>query len=189
MSNTTNILIVGVGGQGTILASNIITYAAMNAGLDAKKSEIHGMSQRGGSVFSHVRFGEKVSSPVIPKGKVDVLVSLEEMETARWTEYLNKDSKVIILKNRILPANVTEYPEGIIAELAAEFVNTIVIDPKEYTEKLGSEKFLNVFQLGALSNYVASISNDNWKNAIEELVPQGTFEKNHEAFIAGKNYK
>ena len=97
MDKVFNLLIVGVGGQGTILASNIVTQAAMNAGLDAKKSEIHGMSQRGGAVFSHVRFGKKVYSPVIAKGNVDVLISLEEMETLRWTEFLNKDSQLIVL--------------------------------------------------------------------------------------------
>lgn len=183
----TNILIVGVGGQGTILASNVVSYAAMNAGLDVKKSEIHGMSQRGGSVFSHVRFGKTVSSPVIPLGEVDVLISLEEMETARWLDYLNKDSKVIILTNRIFPANVTVYPEGIVSEISAKLTNTIAIDPKKYTEKLGNEKFLNIFLLGVLSKFI-QIPDDCWNKAIKSLVPEGTFDKNLEAFNAGKNY-
>lgn len=188
MDKVFNLLIVGVGGQGTILASNIVTQAAMNAGLDAKKSEIHGMSQRGGTVFSHVRFGKKVFSPVIPKGKVDVLISLEEMETLRWTQFLNRNSRLILLNNRILPANTAEYPEGLTERIKAQFDNVISIDPKEYTQKLGNAKFLNVFLLGVLSNYV-DLSEDCWKDAIEALVPQGTFEKNYEAFLIGKECK
>lgn len=188
MDRVFNLLIVGVGGQGTILASNIVTEAAMNAGLDAKKSEIHGMSQRGGSVFSHVRFGKEVHSPVIPKGCVDVIISLEEMEAARWTEFLNEDSKIIVLTNRILPANLTEYPEGVIAKMKEKFKNVITIDPEVYTERLGSNKYLNVFILGLLSNYV-EIDEDCWKKAITALVPQGTAEKNYEAFVMGKKLK
>lgn len=188
MNKVFNLLIVGVGGQGTILASNIVTQAAINAGLDAKKSEIHGMSQRGGAVFSHVRFGKKVFSPVIAKGKVDVLLSLEEMETLRWTEFLNKNSRLIVLNNRILPINATTYPEGLTEKIKMQFNNVISIDPQEYTEKLGNAKFLNVFLLGVLSNYV-DLSENCWKNAIKTLVPQGTFEKNYEAFLIGKECK
>ena len=188
MDKVFNLLIVGVGGQGTILASNIVTQAAMNAGLDAKKSEIHGMSQRGGAVFSHVRFGKKVYSPVIAKGNVDVLISLEEMETLRWTEFLNKDSQLIVLNNRILPANTAEYPQGLTDKIKSQLNNVVSIDPEEYSKKLGNAKYLNVFLLGVLSNYV-ELPEDCWKNAIESLVPQGTFDKNYEAFLTGKEYK
>lgn len=188
MEKVFNLLIVGVGGQGTILASNIVSQAAMNAGLDAKKSEIHGMSQRGGAVFSHVRFGEKVYSPVIAKGKVDVLLSLEEMETLRWTEFLNKDSRLIVLNNRILPANTAEYPQGLTEKIKSQFNNVISIDPDEYTKKLGNAKYLNVFLLGVLSNYV-KLPEESWKDAIQSLVPNGTFDKNYEAFLIGKDYK
>lgn len=187
MDKAFNLLIVGVGGQGTILASNIVSQAAMNSDLDVKKSEIHGMSQRGGSVFSHVRFGKKVYSPVIAKGQADVILSLEEMETLRWTDFLNKDSKIIILTHRILPANVESYPEGAIVKLKELFANVITVDPKEYAEKLGNVKFLNVFLLGVLSEYV-SFPEGAWKEALKMLVPVGTFEKNYEAFLAGKNY-
>ena len=188
MDKVFNLLIVGVGGQGTILASNIVTQAAMNSGLDAKKSEIHGMSQRGGAVFSHVRFGDKVYSPVIARGKVDVLLSLEEMETLRWTEFLNKDSRLIVLNNRILPANTAEYPQGLTEKIKSQFNNVISIDPDEYTKKLGNAKYLNVFLLGVLSNYV-KLPEESWKDAIQSLVPNGTFDKNYEAFLIGKDYK
>ncbi len=188
MEGVFNLLIVGVGGQGTILASNIVTQAAINAGLDAKKSEIHGMSQRGGAVFSHVRFGDKVYSPVIAKGKVDVLISLEEMETLRWTEFLNKDSQLIVLNNRILPANTAEYPQGLTDKIKSLFHNVVSIEPDEYTKKLGNAKYLNVFLLGVLSNYV-KLPEESWKDAIQSLVPNGTFDKNYEAFLIGKEYK
>ena len=137
MDKVFNLLIVGVGGQGTILASNIVTQAAMNAGLDAKKSEIHGMSQRGGAVFSHVRFGKKVYSPVIAKGNVDVLISLEEMETLRWTEFLNKDSQLIVLNNRILPANTAEYPQGLTDKIKSQFNNWIFLNCTGYAYGVG----------------------------------------------------
>jgi indolepyruvate ferredoxin oxidoreductase beta subunit len=146
------------------------------------------MSQRGGAVFSHVRFGDKVYSPVIAKGKVDVLLSLEEMETLRWTEFLNKDSRLIVLNNRILPANTAEYPQGLTEKIKSQFNNVISIDPDEYTKKLGNAKYLNVFLLGVLSNYV-KLPEESWKDAIQSLVPNGTFDKNYEAFLIGKDYK
>ena len=185
---STNIMIVGVGGQGTLLASKLLGKILIGLGYDVKVSELHGMSQRGGAVFSHVRFGKKVYSPVIAKGNVDVLISLEEMETLRWTEFLNKDSQLIVLNNRILPANTAEYPQGLTDKIKSQFNNVVSIDPEEYSKKLGNAKYLNVFLLGVLSNYV-ELPEDCWKNAIESLVPQGTFDKNYEAFLTGKEYK
>lgn len=186
MDKIYSVLIVGVGGQGTILASNILTQAAINAGLDSKKSEIHGMSQRGGSVFSHVRFGKKVHSPVIPLNQADILVSLEEMETARWLDYVNGESNLIILNHRILPANVSVYPEGIIDEIKTKYKNVTIIDQESMLEKIGNSKYLNVFLLGVVSKFLA-IPETAWQAAIKDLVPAGTFEKNYEAFTAGKN--
>ena len=127
-------------------------------------------------------------SPVIAKGKVDVLLSLEEMETLRWTEFLNKDSRLIVLNNRILPANTAEYPQGLTEKIKSQFNNVISIDPDEYTKKLGNAKYLNVFLLGVLSNYV-KLPEESWKDAIQSLVPNGTFDKNYEAFLIGKDYK
>jgi len=123
MEKIHNVLMVGVGGQGVVLASDILSLAAMNAGYDVKKSEIHGMSQRGGSIFSFVRFGEAVSSPLIAEGQADLLVSMEEMETLRWLEYLNADTKLMVSKAHILPANATEYPAGIEEDLKKNFKN------------------------------------------------------------------
>jgi len=181
-----NVLIVGVGGQGIILASDIITKAAMFAGFDAKKSEIHGMSQRGGSVFSHIRYGKKVHSPVISEKEVDVLISLEEMETLRWLNYLNPNSKIVLTNSQILPLEVKEYPQGVNEELKKHNKNVVNINPEEILKKIGKPKYLNTAILGASSNFI-SIDENSWKEAIKEEVPIGTFEENWEAFITGRN--
>ncbi len=188
MKKTFNILIVGVGGQGTILASDILSQAIMNSGYDIKKNEIHGMSQRGGSVFSHIRFGKKVQSPVIPEGETDIMIALEEMETIRWLNYLNPESKLIISQKKINPTGVIQYPEGIIDILKKEFKSIITIDPKKIEQKIQNIKFLNVTILGILSNLL-SLKKDAWKNSIEMLVPEGTFENNWNAFQSGKKYE
>jgi indolepyruvate ferredoxin oxidoreductase, beta subunit len=180
-----NILMVGVGGQGIITASDILTMAALNAGYDAKKSEIHGMSQRGGSVFSHVRFGKKVFSPVIPFGQADILLSLEEMETLRWLRYTNKESRVLVMKTRILPPNVEDYPSGIEEELKPVFSNLIMIEPESLIEDIGNAKFLNVALLGLLSAYI-DFPEDAWKESIKQKVPEKFYEENWQAFIKGK---
>ncbi len=185
MKDTVNILIVGVGGQGTILASDILTEAAMISGYDAKKSEIHGMSQRGGSVFSHVRYGKKVYSPVIPEGKANILLSLEEMETLRWLSFTGKSTKVVVADTRILPQEVNNYPEGIIEDLKSNFSNCYHIDTKMISEAINSPKTLNVTLLGIISNFI-DLEMPAYMKAIESLVPKGTFEKNMEAFEYGR---
>jgi indolepyruvate ferredoxin oxidoreductase beta subunit len=185
MPKITNVLMVGVGGQGIVLASDIISLAALYAGHDVKKSEIHGMSQRGGSVFSHIRFGEIVYSPVIPEGAVDILVSLEEMETLRWLSYLNHDTKIFFTKTRINPPNVTEYPLNIDLEIKKHFRNSRVIDPARANEKIGNAKFLNTALLGLVSTCL-DFSDESWQRSMRENVPDGTFEANLAAFVAGK---
>jgi indolepyruvate ferredoxin oxidoreductase beta subunit len=182
-----NILMVGVGGQGIILASDILTLAAMNSGYDAKKSEIHGMSQRGGSVFCHIRFGEKVHSPTISEGEADILFSLEEMETLRWLDYAGPDSLIITLRTRIKPVMVEEYPEGIDAELRKKCGNLRFLEPEQLKVEIASNKFFNVALLGMLSIHI-ELPEVSWKRAIEERVPQGSFEGNWHAFFAGKKY-
>jgi len=179
-----NVLIVGVGGQGTNLASDILAAAAIEAGLDAKKSEIHGMSQRGGSVFSHVRFSEKVYSPVIPEGEVDILVSLEEMETARWLNLLKTDAKLIISGTRILPAGVTEYPEGIVPAIKQAGYSCSFIPAETLAKSAGGIQYENVFILGLLSRML-NFPVSAWYAAIEKSVPAGTFAANRAAFDAG----
>jgi len=185
MKKNSNILMVGVGGQGIILSSDILTQAALYSGFDVKKSEIHGMSQRGGSVSSHIRFGERIYSPVISEQGADFFISLEEMEILRWINYIGPKSRVIFTKTRIFPAQVTEYPEGIEEAVTKRFKNITVIDPEELKDKIGHSKFLNIAILGLLSNFL-SIDKDSWQKAIKELVPQGTVEKNLNAFNLGK---
>jgi indolepyruvate ferredoxin oxidoreductase beta subunit len=186
MKKVFNILMVGVGGQGIIMASDIVACAAMHSGLDVKKSEIHGMSQRGGSVFSHIRFGDKVYSPVISTGEADVLFSLEEMETFRWLQYANGLSSIICLRNRINPPGLDEYPQGLSAELVRIFPKILFVEPGPLKEKIGDARFLNVALVGLLSAFTG-FDDNSWKKAIEEKVPEGTFEGNWNAFTEGKN--
>jgi indolepyruvate ferredoxin oxidoreductase beta subunit len=182
-----NILMVGVGGQGIITASDILTLAALQTGFDVKKSEIHGMSQRGGSVTSHVRFGKKIYSPLISKGEADILLSLEEMETLRWIEYAGKKSTVIVLKNQIKPAMSKEYPQGIEQELKKICPLLLLVDLSELGRQLGAAKFLNVALLGLMAPLLA-IPGQAWKEAISATVPEDFLEKNLEAFEQGRQY-
>ncbi len=185
MDKNFNILIVGVGGQGIILASDIITKAALFSGCDAKKSEIHGMSQRGGSVFSHIRFGKKVYSPVIPEKEVDLLISLEEMETLRWLDFINDNGKIVLSESRIIPLESKEYPSNALEEVKKHNKNVTVIKPNELLKKIGKPKFLNTAIIGASSNFL-DIDENSWKKAIKEEVPAGTFDENWEAFDIGR---
>lgn len=180
-----NILMVGVGGQGIITASDIITMAAMYAGYDAKKSEIHGMSQRGGSVFSHIRFGNKIFSPIISRGEADILFSFEEMETLRWIDYAGPETLVISVKTRINPSGVEAYPEGVKEELRRVCANLMLLDPDKLKRDSGSARYLNVTSLGVISRYI-DFPENAWKKAIEGCVPEGTFEQNWNAFLSGK---
>lgn len=185
-SNIYNILMVGVGGQGIILASDILTRAAMIAGKDTKKSEIHGMSQRGGSVFSHIRFGKKVHSPTISKGEADILFSLEEMETLRWISYANADTFIVCATKQILPTTVETYPEGVREELERLSNNIHFFDTDTLIQQIGNVKFLNVAMLGMMSGKI-DFSDDIWRKAIEAQVPKGTAEENWGAFCIGKS--
>ena len=182
-----NILMVGVGGQGIILASDILTMAAMYAGHDAKKSEIHGMSQRGGSVFSHIRYGEKVHSPTIAEGEADILFSLEEMETLRWLRYAGPQSIVITLHTRIKPAMVEQYPAGIEEELRDTCNNLVFIEPEQLKGEIESNKYFNVALLGVLAQKL-DLPEASWRRAIEERVPKGSVESNWKAFQAGRKF-
>src|SRR5690554_3905305 len=144
---TKSILLVGVGGQGTILASKLLTTGLMEAGYDVKMSEIHGMSQRGGSVSSQVRYGEKVDSPVIELGGADILVSFEKMEALRWLEYLKPEGKVVVNDFQISPMSVlsgkVDYNKGILQELSGK-ASTMVVNAGEKAKELGNEKVMNV---------------------------------------------
>lgn len=182
-----NILMVGVGGQGIILASDILTLTAMYSGFDAKKSEIHGMSQRGGSVFSHIRYGDKVCSPTIPEGEAHILFSLEEMETLRWLNYASAESLIITLRTQIKPVMVEQYPSGIEDELRKRSNKVRFLEPADLRESIDNNKFFNVALLGVLSEHI-DLPEKSWRQAIQKRVPAGSFDGNWKAFQTGKKH-
>ena len=185
--STKSILLVGVGGQGTILASKLLSNGLMQAGYDVKMSEIHGMSQRGGSVSSHIRYGEKVWSPVIEKGSADLLVAFEEMEALRWLDYLRTGGKVVVNGYRIPPVPVTtgkvDYPEGILDELRRS-ADTMVVDAAAEAEKLGNPKVMNVILLGTIVKHM-DLQHIDWAQIIRENVKPAFVELNIKALQVG----
>lgn len=188
MSDVKNILFVGVGGQGTILASKILTEGLLKFGYDVKMSEIHGMAQRGGSVTTQVRFGKKVYSPLIEKGSADAIVSFEKSEAARWLSYLKKDGYLIVNDYEIYPVPVLigteKYPENVNEKLRACVKNTIIMDAAGIAETLGNIKAQNVVLLGALIN-VLGLKKLDWNSIMKELVPSKAIELNEKALVKG----
>lgn len=184
-----SILLVGVGGQGTILASKLLTTGLMEAGYDVKMSEIHGMSQRGGSVSSQVRYGEKVESAVIELGGADILVAFEKMEALRWLEYLKPDGKVIINNYEISPISILsgkiDYPQGIIEEIS-EKADTVVIDAASHAKDMGNFRVMNVILLGATIKLMG-LDYIDWEKIIGENVKQQFVDINKKAFKYGVN--
>lgn len=191
MNKVTGIMIVGVGGQGVILASELLCEVAMRAGYDVKKSEVHGMAQRGGSVVSNVRFGEKVYSPLISKGEADILLSFEQLETLRWLDYIKPEGKIIVNMQKIMPMAVAigqgEYPEDIFGVLKRKTDKIYRVDGLGIATKAGNVKAVNVAIIGALSNYL-DIPEGIWKEVIENRVPPKTLKVNLTAFEMGRNY-
>lgn len=187
MADTKSILLVGVGGQGTILASKILSTGLVEAGYDVKMSEIHGMSQRGGSVSTQVRYGGKVNSPVIGKGQADILVSFETMEALRYLEFLKPEGKVVINDYQIPSAPIlmgkADYPEGVI-ETIKEKANTSVIDAAKIAEELGNMKVMNIVLLGALVKAM-ELTDIDWESAIKNLVKEEFVDINIKAFQRG----
>jgi indolepyruvate ferredoxin oxidoreductase beta subunit len=185
---TCNLMIVGVGGQGTLLASKILGKVLSEEGYDVKVSEVHGMSQRGGSVVTYVKFGEKVYSPIIDKGEADVIISFEQLEALRYTEYLKPNGKMLISTQKIDPMPVitgnAEYPENI--EKLLEKFNVTFIDAVDLALKAGSPKAANIVLLGAFSK-VSDISADVWKEHIKKSVPEKFIELNLKAFDLGSS--
>ena len=190
MSEVKNILLVGVGGQGTILASKILTSALMKAGYDVKMSEIHGMSQRGGSVSTQVRYGDKVYSPIVGKGSADVIVAFEEMEALRWLAHLKIGGKMVINDYQIQPVPVNlgtaEYPEGIIDHLK-EKVDVLSFKAADVATELGNPKAMNIVLLGALVKAMGGLDDIDWDAEIEANVKPKFVELNKKAFRAGYN--
>ncbi|MBW2559135.1 MAG: indolepyruvate oxidoreductase subunit beta [Deltaproteobacteria bacterium] len=184
-----SVLLAGVGGQGTIMASDILSAVMISAGFDAKKSEVHGMAQRGGCVSSHVRFGSKVYSPLAAKGDVDILVSFEKLETLRYLEYLKIDGKVIINNEEIYPPSVnlgeTAYPDDAIDFVKKHFKDVKVVDATAMALRSGDKRMANTAILGVLSSWL-DIEAGIWEDVLRKRFPPKILEGNINAFRLGR---
>ena len=187
MIMTKNIMIVGVGGQGTLLTSRIIGKVALNEGMDVKISEVHGMAQRGGSVVTFVRFGEKVNEPVVEEGQADVIIAFERLEALRYSHFLKKDGVLVVNDCRIDPMTVVigarQYPENIIEGLKAEH-SVYTIDGQQIALELGNSKVLNSVVLGYAASFIG-FDKSAWLDTVCSTVPAKTIEINQKAFIRG----
>ncbi len=188
--NTKNIMIVGVGGQGSLLASKLLGHLLMSQGYDVKVSEVHGMSQRGGSVVTYVRYGDKVFSPVIDKGQADYIVSFELLEAARWLPFLKKDGQIVTNTQQIDPMPVitgaAEYPDNLVEKLKATGAKVDALDCLALAEKAGSSKAVNIVLLGRLSHYF-DLPEEAWLESLKANVPAKFLDMNIEAFKLGQN--
>ena len=188
--NTMNIMIVGVGGQGSLLASRLLGRLFMDAGYDVKVSELHGMSQRGGSVTTYVKYGEKVYSPVIENGEADYIVSFEKLEAARWAHCLKSGGKLITNTQEIAPMPVTSgavaYPSDILDTLASRGIDIDAFDALTPALQAGSQKAVNIVLMGRLARYLG-IDADLWLDAIKTSVAPKFVEMNLKAFELGRN--
>lgn len=190
MSNKiTNILLVGVGGQGILLASEVLSEAAMLAGYDVKKSEIHGMSQRGGSVVSHVRYGQEVFSPIVPDGEGDILFGFELMETSRYLSLLKPGGTVVANDLRIAPPSILmgqeTYPEGLAERIKSAFPDFLLVNGHKLASEAGNPRAANTVLLGAVSKRL-DIAEEHWMTALEKMVPAKALEINRKAFVMGR---
>lgn len=187
---TKNIMIVGVGGQGTLLASKLLGQVLLQQGYDVKVSEVHGMSQRGGSVVTYVRFGDKVYSPVIDKGEADLILSFEKLEAARWLEYLKPDGQIIINTQEIEPMPVitgaAKYPDHLEEKLQAVGVQVDARDFLAIAESAGSARTVNIALMGRLSTYYPEIPEEQWQAAMKAVIPAKFLELNQKAFALGR---
>jgi len=184
-----NVMIVGVGGQGSLLASKLLGRVLLNKGYDVKVSEVHGMSQRGGSVVTYVRFGEKVYSPIIDEGEADFVVSFELLEAARSLRYLKKTGTVITNTKETAPMPVIAghmaYPKELAQKMRGKGANVDTVDALSLAEKAGTAKAVNLVLMGRLSRYF-DFEEEEWMKAIEESVPKKVLEVNKEAFRLGR---
>ena len=187
---TKNIMIVGVGGQGSLLASKLLGRLLLTRGYDIKVSEVHGMSQRGGSVVTYVRFGRKVYAPVIDKGMADYIVSFELLEAARWTEYLKPGGTIIVNTQKINPMPViigaASYPENLVEKMKAAGIDVDAFDALSLAEEAGSSKAVNIVLMGRAAKYF-DIPYERWIAAIENTVAPKFVEMNKAAFSLGFN--
>ena len=186
-NNTKNIMIVGVGGQGTLLTSRILGGITVDAGYDVKLSEVHGMAQRGGSVVTFVRYGEKVAEPIVEEGQADLLIAFEMLEAKRYAHFLKKDGVLVVNEQRIDPITVVTgaatYPEGIVEELEKEY-SVLKINAMDEALKLGNSKVFNIIVLGMAAKHM-DFSKEDWLKVIEKTVPPKTVDMNKKAFLLG----
>ncbi|MDO5416308.1 MAG: indolepyruvate oxidoreductase subunit beta [Lachnospiraceae bacterium] len=184
---TKNIMIVGVGGQGTLLTSRILGGIATDAGYDVKISEVHGMAQRGGSVVTFVRFGRQVAEPIVEAGQADVLIAFERLEALRYAHFLKKDGVLILNDQKIEPmtvaAGMAEYPEHIMETLKADY-KVVAVDAQAEAKKLGNARVFNTIVIGVTAKHM-EFPRENWLRIIEKTVPPKTIDINVAAFEAG----
>jgi indolepyruvate ferredoxin oxidoreductase beta subunit len=190
MSENKSILIFGVGGQGTLLASRVLGSLAVKGGFDVKLSEVHGMAQRGGSVVTHVKFGEKIHSPLIEPGKADIILAFEKMEALRWCHFLGKDGIMIVNTQEIDPMpviiGVAEYPKNILDQLKEKCAKLLTVDALKMASELGNIRVVNTILIGVLSKHIGT-DREEWQEAIRETVPKKTVEINSLAFDRGRS--
>jgi indolepyruvate ferredoxin oxidoreductase beta subunit len=188
----TSLLLAGVGGQGILLASDIICKVMMEKGLDVKKSEVHGMAQRGGCVTSHVRYGQKVYSPLARKGDVDMIVSFEKLEALRYLDYLKKGGMILVNDEEIYPPSVNlgeaDYPKDIYESLRSQFGkdSVKVIPGPKLASLAGNRRAVNTVMLGAISRYIPEISPEAWKKMLGKALPEKIVQANLKAFDLGR---
>ena len=187
---TVNLMIVGVGGQGSLLASKLLGHLLLSRGYDVKVSEVHGMSQRGCSVVTFVRFGDRVYSPVVDRGEADFIVSFEKLEAARWLSHLKKGGRVVVNTQEIEPMPVitglAQYPQDLVEKMRAQGAQVDALDCLSLAEQAGSAKAVNIVLMGRLSRYFPDIPEQAWQEAITACVPEKYLELNRRAFALGR---
>ena len=190
MNNTCGIFLAGVGGQGVILASRLLAAAALESGCDVKVSEVHGMAQRGGSVVAQVRFGDKVYSPLIPRGGADILLALEKLEALRFLPYTKSGGTVIINDWEIMPVPVltgsASYPAGIVEAVKAAVPRTRLVKAQKVAEEMGNARGANVVLMGFLAGELP-FSEEVWERAMKRVLPDKLLEAGRKAFWAGRS--
>jgi indolepyruvate ferredoxin oxidoreductase beta subunit len=185
-----NIMIVGVGGQGTLLASRVIGNAGIASGFDVKVSEVHGMSQRGGSVVTYVRFGDKVASPLIDRGDADLVLAFEKLEALRFLDYLKPNGTMIVNEQQIDPMPVIsgaeKYPDGIIELLNKSNINAVTLDAEKIARECGSIRAVNIVLIGVLAGMgILDVKPEVWRESVKNCVPQKVLDINLKAFDKG----
>lgn len=192
MSDITSLLLVGVGGQGTILAAKILSQVALLQGMDVKMSEVHGMSQRGGSVVTYVKFGPEVHSPLVEQGEADYILAFEQLEALRWAHYLKPSGVLVVNEQKISPMPVITgaagYPDNITASLASAGIKIVACDALNIARECGNTKAANVVLMGVLAKH-SSIPLEDWQQAVTMKVPPKYLQLNQKAFQAGYESK